>query len=368
MSRVIALLLCLFIPILQASPTHIKSSVIIDTDMGVDDWLAIAYIANNPNIYLKGITIVGNGLTPCSQAVNNAEYLMGLSARRGKVPIACGSSWPMDGFASYPRSWRVDAMLMLGEALPSAKPISTYADSSGLMSEILSNATNPIEIIALGALSNIAATLKANPKLKHKILKITSMGGALYVPGNLRALGFTDQHKNVKAEWNYYIDPLAASIVLKSGIPIRMVPLDATNKVPLTSEFINKVNGLPGSPIQAFVSRIYERITTASGNVQYLHWDPLAAVIAVDPSVCRHEVVRKIDVVSKPGTDYGLPNGELKSSFPVVSFFGRERKALSAYSAGATVESAHGSKINICLDADSSLFEYRYLNGLLSTH
>lgn len=107
---------------------------------------------------------------------------------------------------------------------------------------------------------------------------------------------------------------------------------------------------------------------SASGNFQYLHWDPLAAVIAVDSSVCRHEVVRKIDVVINPGTDYGLPNGDPKSAFPVISFFGRKRKALSASSAGATVESVHGSRINVCLDADPSLFESSYLNVISNFH
>lgn len=80
--------------------------LIIDTDMGTDDWLAIAYIAQNKNIDLLGITIVGNGIASCTNASNNAQYILNMSERNAKKPIGCGSNWPMDGYASYPKIWR----------------------------------------------------------------------------------------------------------------------------------------------------------------------------------------------------------------------------------------------------------------------
>lgn len=83
------------------------------------------------------------------------------------------------------------------------------------------------------------------------------MGGAVKIPGNLRVHGFTDQQVNTKAEWNSYIDPVAARFAFQTEVPIRLVPLDAPNKVPLT--IIQRLHALTPSPLQAFAERTLNR-------------------------------------------------------------------------------------------------------------
>ena len=340
-----------------------KVPVILDTDMGTDDWLAFAFIAKNPKFELLGISVVGNGLSPCPQAANNASYLLSLSGK-ANVPVACGSNWPMDGFASYPTPWREGSIQMLGELLPTFDPLRIYGDSSSLLTDLLLKSSVPVDIIAVGALTNIAAAIKAQPKLKSKIRRITVMGGAVHVPGNLRVHGFTDQLTNTKAEWNFYIDPVAARTVFLSGIPIGLVPLDATNKVPLTTEFIQRVKALPASPLQAFAARTFDRVKSSVSTGEYYHWDPLAAVVADDPGVCSDLRRNKLIIAAQSGNDYGLDGEISKTNFPTVSFFGRKRRALSETEAGATIESPGGSMIDVCVSVPPSVFEGKYLEVL----
>lgn len=342
----------------------VARKVILDTDMGTDDWLALAYLEENPGIDLVGVTIVGNGLTPCPYAASNAKYILGLSKENDATPVGCGSSWPMDGYASYPLLWREGGISMLGEIIPTTNPMERYDDATTLMSKLLIEASEPVEIIAIGAMTNIASVIKAQPKLKKKIKLITSMGGAVDVPGNLRVHGFTDQHPNTKAEWNFYIDPVAAKIVIRSGIPIRLVPLDATNKVPLTAEFVEQIHSLPASPIQSFVARTFDRVRTSSSNGEYYHWDPLAAVVADNPSVCDRDENRRLDVVSLPGQDYGIPNGQSPSYFPLSGYFGKKRKPLSELAAGATVKNSKTPSVKVCFHVDPAVYEMEFIKGI----
>jgi len=340
-----------------------KVPLILDTDMGTDDWLAFAFIAKNPKYDLLGISVVGNGLSPCPQAANNASYLLGLVSKKD-VPVACGSNWPMDGYASYPKPWRDITTTMRGEDLPIPNILQIYGDSSALLVELLQKSSDPVEILALGAMTNIATTIKARPKLKKKIKRITAMGGAVYVPGNLRVPGFTDQLRNTKAEWNFYIDPVAAKIVFQSGIPIRLVPLDATNLVPLTVDFVQRVKALPASPLQEFTARTLNRVSNALSTGEYYHWDPLAAVVADDPGICSYSLSKKFIISARLGNDYGIDNGIARTFFPTASSSGRKRFALSDKDAGASILDASGSMIDVCMEVPPAVFEQKYLDML----
>jgi len=360
-------LFIIFIAILSITASQangVARKVILDTDMGTDDWLALAYLVGNPGIDLVGVTIVGNGLTPCPYAASNAKYILELSGRYNHTPVGCGSSWPMDGYASYPLLWREGGISILGERVPEINPMESYDDSTNLLSKLLSEASEPIEIIAVGALTNIASVIKTQPKLKKKIKRITSMGGAVDVPGNLRVHGFTDQQPNTKAEWNFYIDPVAAQIVIRSGIPIHLVPLDATNKVPLTASFVARINSLPVSPIQSFVARAFDRVLNSTSNGEYYHWDPLAAVVAENPSFCDRDDNRLLDVVTTAGQDYGLPNGITPNYFPLSGYFGKKRKPLSSVAAGATVRNSTAKNIKVCYHVEPSVYEMEFIKGV----
>jgi len=345
-----------------AQSPQARVPVIVDSDMGTDDWLALAYIAQSPKFEMLGITIAGNGLAPCPYAAFNAQYLLELT--KTKVPVSCSNPWPMNGYASYPKSWREGSITMLGENPVVSNPKQSQEDAPRLLVRLLEQAKEPVEIIAIGAMTNIAIVLQTYPKLKSKIKRITSMGGAVGVPGNLRVHGFTENHPNVKAEWNYYIDPVAAKSVFDSGVPMLLVPLDATNQAPLTPNFIERVRNARKTSVQSFVLRTIDRIASTNSTGEYYHWDPLAAVVASDPGLCVQRSSMRLTVAAGRGADHGLDNGEPSGTFPLLAFDGRKRHGLSESNAGAVVANKKGSRIEVCMKVNTAAFEDEYIRTI----
>ena len=341
----------------QQQPTRIP--VIVDSDMGTDDWLALAYITRNPKFDLLGITIAGNGLAPCPHAAQNAQYL--LEILQSKAAVACSNPWPMNGYASYPKPWREGSISMLGENPVVSHTRQSYEDAPRLLARLLENAREPVDIIAIGAMTNIAIVLKTYPQLKRKIRKITSMGGAWGIAGNLRVHGFTENHPNDKAEWNYYIDPVAAKMVFDSGVPMLLVPLNATNQVPLTPAFVERFKNARKTPAQSFVQRTLERIASTNSTGEYYHWDPLAAVVASDPGLCVARSKVRVTVAATRGSDLGLDNGEPWATFPLTAFDGSKRYGLSERNAGALVRSKKNPPIEVCMQVNAAAFEDEFI-------
>ena len=364
----VIMLACLFAGLAIAQTDNDRSSkpLIVDTDMGTDDWLALTYIAQNKKIELLGVTIVGNGLGSCKSAPDNARHILSMSESNANKPIGCGSEWPLDGYASYPTAWRQTGSDMMGEAPANDINKRSYPDAPKLLSTLLEKASAPVEILAIGSMTNIATVITARPELKQKIRRIISMGGAVDVPGNLRVHGFTGELTNTLAEWNFYIDPLAGKIVLESGIPITLVPLDATNKVPLTEEFIKKTQQTSSSDSSAFVGRIFQKIKESINNGDYYHWDPLAATIAVRPDLCEHVSQTRLTVVTDSGNDKGLDRGLATDRFPLTNNKGNLRRTLKEDTAGATVRSEQGGVVDVCLHVDPKAFEQEFLQLLRS--
>ena len=348
----------------QTDSDRMAKPLIVDTDMGTDDWLALTYIAQNKNIELLGVTIVGNGLGSCESAPDNARHILSMSQRNAHAPIGCGSEWPLDGYASYPTIWRQTGSDMMGEAPTNDNNHKSYPDGPTLLSQLLENAPAPVEVLAIGSMTNIATVITVRPELKQKIRRIISMGGAVDVPGNLRVPGFTDEHTNTRAEWNFYIDPLAGKTVLESGISITLVPLDATNKVPLTEQFIEQAQQTGSSDSSAFVGRIFRKIKESISNGDYYHWDPLAATIAVRPDLCEHVSQTRLTVVTDSGNDDGPDQGLATDRFPLTNGQGNLRRLLDENAAGATVRSGQGGVVDICLDVDPKAFEQEFLKVL----
>lgn len=350
---------------LAENPSQAKP-LIVDTDMGTDDWLALAYIAQNRNIDLLGVTIVGNGLGSCDRAPDNARHILSMSGRNANKPIGCGSDWPLDGYASYPTIWRQTGANMMGEAPTDGNQETAYPDAPTLLSRLLEEAPAPVDVLAVGSLTNIATVVTARPELKKKISRITVMGGAVDVPGNLRVHGFTDKHTNTQAEWNFYIDPVASKLVIESGIPITLVPLDVTNQVPLTDAFARQAQQVRSSDVSGFVGRIFQKIKASTSNGEYYHWDPLAAAIVSKPELCKVMSQASLTVVTESGTDDGLDQGTTTDMFPLINSMGKLRSSLDENAAGATIRSPQGGLVDICLQVDPAAFESDFLQTLRS--
>jgi len=132
------------------------------------------------------------------------------------------------------------------------------------------------------------------------------MGGAFDVPGNiaLSKVGID----NTEAEWNIFIDPHAAAVVLKSGIPVTFVPLDATNQAPITEDFYNRLVKERSTPAAKFVYRLLTRQFDLIRAGLYWFWDPLTAVISTDESLGTF-AERSVTVVEEKEPECGATRG-----------------------------------------------------------
>jgi purine nucleosidase len=155
-----------------------------------------------------------------------------------------------------------------------------------------------ITLIAVGPLTNLALALQRNSGHMKKLKEVVIMGGAVRTKGNITP----------QAEFNFYVDPLAAKQVLDSGLPLTLGPLDVTHQVALTSEIMEERvkplrNSLSRFVVEATGYESSERHFRGGRKVSYLH-DPLAVGAVIDPDLVRKEKL-SVSVEAKEGEFYG---------------------------------------------------------------
>lgn len=200
-----------------------KRPVIIDTDPGVDDFFAILLAASSPELEIRAITAVAGN---CPLAVTSRNALA-ITERYGlSIPVAKGAAQPMNTSlhtAEYIHGKQGLGNLTIEE--PTGAFCSEYAWDV-IYREAVKH-SGSLEIVALGPLTNIAIALVKYPDLADRIKRIVFMGGSTDT-GNVTPY----------AEFNIYVDPLAADIVLQSGIDLVMVGLNTTTRTLLEPQDI----------------------------------------------------------------------------------------------------------------------------------
>jgi pyrimidine-specific ribonucleoside hydrolase len=310
---------------------------IIDTDVGVDDILAIAYILHRPEITVKAITIESNGNAHCAPAYANLFNLLKLQ-RKMDIPIACGRSTSFPGGHQFPDATRKYFDTFMDNLLPKSNVIQQGLGAQDLLFKTLHSAPQPMDILALGPLTTIAETLDKHPELKNKIRMIYLMGGAISVPGNI--LDVDPAQLNKVAEWNIYFDPYAAKKVFESHVPITLVPLDVTNQANIDLEFYNKMNQRKNdTSLAAFIFKLLDRNKQMILDNNWYFWDPMAAVISSNESIAIIKTL-PLSVLVKP-----------------------ER-----LSGKTVIDKEHGRPIRVCLGIDSKKFKEILLNTWVHTY
>jgi inosine-uridine nucleoside N-ribohydrolase len=155
-----------------------------------------------------------------------------------------------------------------------------------LLTDIISGSARPVRLITLGPFTDIALALQADPGIAHKIAMIYAMAGAVRVNGN--------EPKYANAEWNVYVDAVAASRVLRSGIPMTFVPLDASNNVPITTFFQQTVQAHPRTPALRIVGTMLRDPYYTNMQSPVYFRDPLAAVAATDQQAVQLQAARLV--------------------------------------------------------------------------
>ena len=195
-----------------------SSNIIIDTDPGQDDAVAILLALASPELNVLGITCVA-GNVPLAQTSNNARQVCEL-ARRPDMRVFAGCDQPM-GRGLVTAEHVHGATGLNGATLPKPKmPIQSEHAVDFIIKTLRQAPKNSITLCPLGPLTNIGTALLKAPDIASRIAQIVMMGGAYFEVGNITPA----------AEFNIFVDPEAADIVFKSGIDLVVAPLDVTHK------------------------------------------------------------------------------------------------------------------------------------------
>jgi pyrimidine-specific ribonucleoside hydrolase len=276
----------------DATPTAAPVPLVIDSDMISDDWMATLFVLNDPQFDVKAITVTGAGFADCEAGVRAALGMLALTNHTG-IPVSCGSEDPLVGDNAPPAEWMTTIETVEALGLPEGGEPAEQ-DAVALFTSVIQESPEPVTVLALGPLTNVAAALEATPELADKIENMVVMGGAVDVDGS------SVSDENTSAEWNIYSDPHAARLAFESGVPITLVPLDATNEVPVTPEFVEKLEAEKSTPAAEFVATLLANNAESIESGSYYFWDPLAAVVLANPDLVTL-TPRNVTVVDVPG-------------------------------------------------------------------
>ena len=279
--------------------------IIIDTDPGIDDAMAILYAAQAPEIDLVGLTSIFGNVT-VSQATRNALRLVEMA--RLKIPVAQGAERPMivdyfepgyhvhgfEGFGDYPAEEpNGDAIAM---------------DAADFLISKAAEMPGELIICPVGPMTNIATAIQRDSSFAKNVKKIVLMGGSIREGGNITSY----------AEANFYNDPHAAQIVMSANCEVVMMGLDATHRTWATREDMLQI-ALEAPRLGKFLADIanfyidfYVRVRGEQGC--FLH-DPLAIICATNPELFSFEE-HPVDVIidgEEIGRSVIAPHGTIRA-------------------------------------------------------
>lgn len=282
----------------QAAPAPI--TLLIDTDVAGDDLVALAFLLSAPHVTIAAITVSGTGEAHCAGGVDVVLRLLE-RLEAPDIPVACGRETPLAGDHEFPAEWREHVDRGAGLTLPATarKPLASTAVD---LITALSKQHEGLHVLTLGPVTNLAEALLADPALADRLGPVTVMGGALHVPGNLVCCGAPEG--NAVAEWNIYVDPSAAQVLVDSGLKPSFVSLDGTNQVPVTTAFAGRLLEPSGSAARQLVEELFDA-NPFMGDGSFYLWDPLAAQMAAGYPVGSYSPAR-IDVEEAEGPESGF--------------------------------------------------------------
>lgn len=308
------------------APLDGKKPVVVDGDFGPDDMMALLYLLQQPELSVRAVTVTGTGLSHCPDGAANAMAVLD-HVGHGDIPVACGDDTPLEGDNAFPEDWRQGSDALATQlGLVPADDEEVRTDATRLLADAVKLSPEPVQLLALGPLTNVAQALALEPDMAGQIDELVIMGGAVDVHGSVEP--------DYMAEWNIWVDPRAAREVLDAGVRIKLVPLDATNDVPATWFFYEALQEQKATPAAELVDGFFTANLYNLEGGAYFFWDPLAAVALVDPGVVTIET-RRLSVVEAPGVQHG-----------------------------ALVESPHGAEVQLATSADRHRFEEAFLSGL----
>lgn len=248
-----------------------KRKIIIDTDPGHDDAMALMLAVQSGEFDIKAVTTVCGNST-IENTTRNARYVLDLLKKK-ELSIYSGASKPL-------KRKLIQAVVHGKSGLEGIDPTNDAFLTNDAVNKIIALIKkNPFEItlVTLGPLTNIASAILKNPSAMKKVKEIVSMGGAIKVSGN----------KNRVAEFNMFVDPEAAQIVMDFPVKKTFVPLDACNHVQMSlKDFMAIRNKILKTAILKMIRPYIRNIEKDTGINAALMYDPLTVFYLLSPTSC----------------------------------------------------------------------------------
>ncbi len=259
--------------------------LLIDTDPGIDDALAMLLALRSAEARVEAVTTVA-GNVAVDAATANARRILAVADRVPPPPLARGAPAPLkralvtaahvhgqDGLGNLERFVELDGRPRYPEP---AYPVEMRSGPEVIL-DAADRWGGDLTIVALGPLTNLALALQQDPRRLGRVGRIVVMGGAIGVPGNVTPA----------AEFNFYADPEAAAAVLEAGLRVELIPLDVTRRVVLAqaalTDRLRRCSDRVARFILDFTLHGFAFGDGREGGGIVLH-DPLAMAVALDPS------------------------------------------------------------------------------------
>lgn len=247
-----------------------NKQIIIDTDSGMDDIIAMCMILQSKNLNIKAINTVLGLVDPESGKENIKSILRYLNIN---IPIYIGAKYQLNRKRiknKFPTRNIINStkLMFLSEMMIGSVRQKKYT-------KLVISKFKDTTLLCLGPLTNIARLItKYGDSFTSKVNEVIIMGGSVFRNGNVGP--------SMLAEYNFYLDPEAAQIVFNSNLKITLVSMDSTQYVPATIEFNEKIYKL--KPVTKLGKVIQKTISSNDLDFRYFY-DPLAAAILIDPSI-----------------------------------------------------------------------------------
>ena len=273
--------------------------ILIDTDMGVDDAVAIALALSSGEVELAGLVSVGGNVS-LDQATRNIGRLLGGMKPKTRPLVASGLDQTAPGLKDATHLFGTDGLGGVDLPIPADFAPGGFLD---LYEELAGRHGHSLTVVAIGPLTNLAAVLRERPGVLAKVGQIVVMGGAIWCPGNITRW----------AEFNFYRDPAAAAAVLSAGLPLTVVPLDVTRQVMMDESHtahLSRGGTKAGDLLTRMIRLPLERRTEESAPGSFIVHDAVAIGVLLWP---------KLFMRSKMGLEVVISGEQAGRSKPMVA-------------------------------------------------
>ncbi|WP_179401416.1 nucleoside hydrolase [Burkholderia guangdongensis] len=279
-----------------AADAPARRSVIIDTDPGQDDAIAILFaLGAQDRLDVRALTAVA-GNVPLDLTQRNARIIRDWAGRATTLPVYAGCPRPLARDLITAANVHGKTGLEGVELHEPQGPLASQHAVSYLVDTLSHAAPNSVTICAIGPLTNVASALIEAPQIRAALREIVMMGGAFFERGNITPA----------AEFNVYVDPQAADVVFRSGVPIVVLPRDVAVKAPITPARVAPFRAL-GNRCGAIVADIMAAELAYNkkrrGVEEAPMYDPTAVGYLFDPSMFGG---RKVNVVVETAGQWTL--------------------------------------------------------------